>query len=392
MRVFTCTPIRFKGDHTFFARDSGLLSVGLSMNGLESRPVTPGPPMPDDDPRLIRANYHNLSDPAWWRSQRVDAVVFFSWAMPAYTPIAKAIKASGAKLLVFLDAAGYWSPRSEGVDWARTQLRGQIRKRGLALGTLRFGVSFFRSIFPALFDRPRLEHMVIADLVTVTSPMVLERTKHYAAVYGYGSLSAKINCLPLPVSPYMRYGGQEKRKRVISVARWLRQDWPEKGPQLLLGALDSFLSRRPDYEALVVGRGASELRESDFYPRSLEDKTFTTINYLPNYELVPLLANTRISLCSSFHESFHIASFEAACCGCSVVALQSPDLPALQFLADTNGTLARKEAPEAFSDALVKEASNWDEGLRRPALTSQQWQAETHADKVAARAITLLGL
>lgn len=391
MRVFTCTPIRFKGDHTFFARDSGLLSVGLSMNGLESRPVMPGPPMPDDDPRLIRTHYHNLCDSAWWRAQAADAVVFFSWAMPAYTPIAKAIKASGTKLLVFLDAAGYWSPRSEGLDWARAQLRGLIRKRGLTLGTLRFGASFFRSLFPALFDQPRLEHMSIADLLTVTSPMVLERTKHYAAVYGYGSLSEKIHFLPLPVSPYMRYGDQEKRKRVISVGRWLPQDWPEKGPQLLLGALDSFLSRRPDYEALVVGRGASQLREAGFYPRSLEDKNFTIIDYLPNNELVPLLDNTRISMCSSFHESFHIASFEAACCGCSVVALRSPDLPALQFLADTNGTLARKETPEAFSDALVKEACNWDEGLRRPALTSQQWQAETHADKVAARAIELLG-
>lgn len=392
MRVFTCTPIRFKGDHTFFARDSGLLSVGLSMNSLDSRPVMPGPPMPDDDPRLIRTHYHNLCDPVWWRAQAADAVVFFSWAMPTYTPIAKAIKASGAKLLVFLDAAGYWSPRSEGIDWAKTQLRGQIRKRGLAIGTLRFGASFFRSLFPALFDRPRLEHMSIADLVTVTSPMVLDRTKHYATVYGYRSLSEKMHCLPLPVSPHMRYGGQEKRKRVISVARWLPQDWPEKGPQLLLGALGSFLNRRPDYEALVVGRGASQLRKAAFYPRSLEERTFTTIDYLPNVDLVPLLANTRISMCSSFHESFHIASFEAACCGCSVVALRSSDLPALQFLADTNGTLAHKETPEAFSDALVKEARNWDEGLHRPALISQQWQAEAHADKVAARAIELLGL
>ena len=390
MRVLTCTPIRFKGDHTFFARDSGLLSVGLGMNGLDSRPVMPGPPMPDDDPRLIRTHYDNLCDPAWWRAQAADAVVFFSWAMPAYTPIAKAIKASGAKLLVFLDAAGYWSPRSEGFDWARTQLRGQIRKRGLAIGTLGFGASFFRSLFPALFDRPRLEHMSIADLVTVTSPMVLERTKHYAAVYGYGSLSEKMHCLPLPVNPRMRYGGQEKRKRVISVARWLPQDWPEKGPQLLLGSLDNFLSRRHDYEALVVGRGASRLREAGFYPRSLDDRSFTTADYLPNDELAPLLANARISLCSSFHESFHIASFEAACCGCTIVALQSPDLPALQHLAKDNGTLAIEEQPMAFADALMTEADLWDSGKRNSLESSVRWQQQVHADRVARQCVGLL--
>lgn len=362
------------------------------MNGIESKAVMPGPPMPDDDPRLIRADYNDLSKAGWWKAQEADAVVFFSWAMPQYTPIARAIKAGGSKLLVFLDSAGFWSPWSNGTQWFKAQWNACIRKRGLLMGPLRYAASIGRSFVPDAFDRPRLEHMDLADVVTVTSPLVLERTKRYARVYGFRALEDKIYRLPLPVSTHMRYAGQQKRKQVICVARWLPQDWPEKGPKLLLASLDAFLEKRPDYEAVVIGRGASALRSTPFFPRNLACRNLQLLDYLPNKEIASFLAESSISLCSSFHESYHIASFEAACCGCSVVALQSPDLPALQFLADTNGTLAHKETPKAFSDALVKEASKWDGGLRNPSIISQQWQAEAHTDKVAAAEIALLDL
>jgi len=392
MRVFTCTPVRFKGDHTFFARDSGLLSVGLTLNGIESRSVMPGPAMSDDDPRLIRTSYSNLEKPEWWKEQSVDAVVFFSWAMPEHAKIAKAIKQSGAKLVVFLDSAGFWSPWSEGGAWFKAQWNSCRRKRGIAAGTIRFGASLVRSCIPRAFDKPRLDHMNLADAVTVTSPTVLERTKNYAKTYGYNQLMNKIHLLPLPVATNMIYADQKKQNTVICVARWLPQDWAEKGPKLLLSTLELFLKKRPDYRALVVGRGALGLTCAPFYPTNLTQGHLRLIDYLPNKELTPLLAASRISVCSSFHESYHIASFEAACCGCSIVALKSPDLPALQFLAETNGTLALRETPEAFAQALLKEAAIWDQGQRLPESTSRRWQAETHADRVAAQAIELLRL
>jgi glycosyltransferase involved in cell wall biosynthesis len=392
LRVLTCTPVCFKGDHTFFARDSGLLSVGFTMNGIESCAVMPGPSMPDDDSHLIRNDYANLSDASWWRAQECDAVVFFSWAMPQYTPIAKAIKASGAKLLVFLDSAGFWSPWSNGAGWFEAQWNACRRKRGLTFGLLRYMASIGRSLIPSAFDRPRLEHMNIADAVTVTSPLVLDRTARYAHVFGFKQLERRIHYLPLPVSTHMRYKDQYKRKRVICVARWHPQDWPEKGPKLLLTSLDRFLTKHTDYEAMVIGRGATALRSAPFYPRSLDRRNLRFLDCLPNNELPSLFAESRISICSSFHESYHIASFEAACCGCSIVALCSPDLPALQFLAETNGTLASKETPEAFAEALSKEVAMWDRGLCSPDTTAWRWQSETHADKVAAKALELLGL
>ena len=389
-RVITCTPIRYKGDHTFFARDSGLLSVGLQMNGVESYAVMPGPSMPDDDPRLIRTDYANLSDTAWWRAQECEAVIFFSWAMPEYTVIAKAIKASGSKLLIFLDSAGFWNPWSNGPEWFKAQWDACRRKRGLTTGLLRYLASIGRSCFPAAFDRPRLEHMNLANAVTVTSPLVLQRTKQYANAYGFRQLEKRIHYLPLPVSTRMRYNGEQKRNRIICVGRWLPEDWPEKGPKLLFESLSAFLGKRLDYEALVVGRGASALRQASFYPKHLPRTKLQLVEFVPNDKLSALFAESQISICSSFHESFHIASFEAACCGCSIVALRSPDLPALQFLAESDGSLASEETSGSFAAALDSEAAAWERQLRNPRIISDKWGQKVHSDKVAGACLRLL--
>lgn len=390
-RVFTCTPVRFKGDRTFFARDSGLLSEGLRMNGVESRAVMPGPPMGDDDPDLIRATPTELQSADWWRAHELDAAVFFSWGVPAYTRIAEAIKSSGTKLVIVLDSSGLWSPWSNGNDWFRVQWNTCIRKRSLATGPLLFMGYFLRSCFPRSFDHPRLQQMNLADVVTVSSPRVLGRTKRYATVYGYAALAERVHFLPLPVSPQMRYEQQQKQKRVISIGRWLREDWPQKQPRLLLQSLCAFLECRPDFSAVIVGRGATGLRKEKFFPKSAVSERISLRDFVPNSELAPLLATSRISICSSFHESFHIASFEAACCGCSVVALQSPDLPALEMLAPDSGTLAVAETPEAFRDALCHEAELWDRAARNPGVISGHWQKETHAPNVASRLMRAIG-
>ena len=74
---FTCTPVRFVGDHTFFARDSGLLCKGFQEIGVECKAIMPGPPMEVDQTEdLIRTDYGNLEDPVWWASLGGEGVVF----------------------------------------------------------------------------------------------------------------------------------------------------------------------------------------------------------------------------------------------------------------------------------------------------------------------------
>jgi len=391
-RVFTCTPVAFKGDHTFFARDSGLLSRGLRMAGITSYAVMPVPVQKGDEEGLIRVSTEELRDPRWWRNQRVDAVVFYAWAMPQYTTISRAIKESGARLLLYLDATGLWNPWSDGRDWFSASWNFNRRTHGHLWGPTRFVLGSLRQSIPATLAKPRLEHMALADVIGTGSPGALARTKRYAETFGFGRITDRMVLSPPPIPVHFRYKRGQKKKRVVCVARWLKPDWAQKNPAMLLPSLALFLNRRPDYEAVVVGRGASDLRQTKFYPHQLDHLPVTFMDAVPNAELTSLYTESRISFCSSYHESFHLASFEAACCGCSIVALDSPDLPALQWLAESDGTLAKEETPESFANALIAEAEKWDKGHRSPEDISHRWSSDLHADKAGARVLRQLGL
>ena len=57
MKWYTCTPVSFKGDHTFFSRDSGAFCKAFQRIGVESRAIMPTPAQEGDEPDLIRTEY-----------------------------------------------------------------------------------------------------------------------------------------------------------------------------------------------------------------------------------------------------------------------------------------------------------------------------------------------
>jgi glycosyltransferase involved in cell wall biosynthesis len=392
MRIDTCTPVSFKGDHTFFARESGLLSRGLRIAGIDSCAVMPLPKQDGDEYGLIRASTGQLRDHKWWKRRGVDAVVFYAWAMPKYTPIARAIKASGAKLFIYLDASGLWNPWSDGMDWFRAYWNFNRRTHGPLWGPARFMVGTLRQAIPSTLAKPRLEHMALADVIGTGSPGALERTINYARTFGFNDIADRIVLSPPAIPENFRYEGEFKKRRIICVARWRRQDWAQKNPALLLHSLAAFLRRHRDYEAVVVGREAGNLVRAPFYPHGLDRLPITFIDALPNVDLTNLYKESQVSLCSSYHESFHLASFEAACCGCSIIALNSNDAPALQWLAETDGTLAQNESVHAFAEALESETHLWANGDRNPYQTARRWTEKLRPGNVARRVIRQLGL
>jgi glycosyltransferase involved in cell wall biosynthesis len=392
LRIYTCTPVSFKGDHTFFSRESGLLSRGLRAIGMDSYAVMPLPEHHGDEDGLIRATMEDLQQKSWWRDAGVQAVVLFAWAMPEYTPIARAIKDSGAKLMLYIDSAGLWNPWSDRSSWFRSYWNLNTRTYGRTVGIPRFFLGTLRQAIPRLFAIPRLEHMALADVIGTGSPGALLRTVNYARTFGFGHITNRMVLSPPPIPEHFCYDGEEKRKRVVCVARWRRQDWAQKNPAILLSSLASFLARRPDYEALVVGRGATELKHERFYPAALENLPVRFVDAVPNSELPSVYKQSRISFCSSYHESFHLASFEAACCGCSIVALDSDDVPALRWLAETDGSLAANESPDAFAEALLHEAAGWDSSHRDPRQIAAKWTSKLWSSQAARRVMDQLGL
>lgn len=389
-KIFTCIPVRFGGNARFFTRNVGLLSVGFQALGIDSRPIMPGPPMEDDDPRLLRTDYVNLTRASWWSGLQLDGVVLYGWALPRYTPIARAIKQAGLPLFLYLDAIGLWSPWTNGMDFVRNYWTYSTRSFPGPLGWLRFLV-IARSFFPPALDVPRLRKLSLADAVGLPSPWALESTRRYARFFGFDSLLPKLHLTPPPIDPVMAYAGQPKQNRVICVGRWHRPDWAQKNPALLLEALALFLRQTPGTSAVIVGGGAQALGQTRWAaPLRAADLSIQFLDHLPHAQLVALLATSRIAVCSSTYEAAHLSSFEALCCGCSIVTTTGPALPSVYWGAQENGTIASGPGAQGLALALHRETQAWDQGKRNPAVSSQIWCQKVHAPQAAAQAFKLL--
>lgn len=388
MRWFTCTPVAFGGGSDFFARDSGLLSRGFRMISVESMAVMPGERKQEDEADLIRTDYANLESAEWWRAQNLDGVVLYAWGAPRYRRVAKAIRDSGARLVLNQDSSGMVSPLCGLRPWLREQaaLNGGMASmrtaaaiaKGITLGLLRT-------------DPLRAFHLKQGDLIAALHPEAADNFRRLCRIYGGRSLAERVTVIPHAISPSLAYeqGSPPKQNRIIAIGRW--DDVIQKRPALLTEVIGRLLSRDEHVAVDLVGNLTERIQA---WHHGLPPEAARRVHLhgkLPHEEIRCLLLAARILYCPSAYESFHIASAEALCCGCSVVAADKPALASLRwFVSRDSGTLAATDDAHGHLDALRVETALWETGGRDPLAISRTWCETLHADKVAERIIKVI--
>jgi glycosyltransferase involved in cell wall biosynthesis len=251
-------------------------------------------------------------------------------------------------------------------------------------GKLRRVAKAVRDLVPAVFEQKRLAMIDCSDRVAVVSPPAAASVAAYAAALGYPGIAAKLLVAPHPVSPLMTCPSEEKAPKVLVVGRWLAEDRGQKDPELTMAVLGKFLEASPAWTAEVVGRGSTTLR--DMTNRWNDDAAtrLTLTEAVPRTELIGRYRQSRILLCCSRHESFHISSAEALCCGCSVVVADHPLLASTGwFTTKDSGTLSPTRSASALTNALLNEAEAWKQYRRNPQHIACGWQDLLHANRVA---------
>jgi len=352
--------------------------------------VMPGPTREGDLKELIRTDYKNLENPAWWKSQKLDGVVLYDWALPKYTPLIKAIKKSGAWVFINMDNNGIISPIPHALDFYVETMQAGIRVHGAILG---FCIGIFRSLkasIPWTMDIPRLHHMGCADKIGAVSPIALTRIKRHCLSYGYGKISNNIFLVPHPVSSIYQYDGSAKKDLVVAVGRWTKADSWQKNPKLLVGSLAKFLANHPSYNANIIGHYDEIIKDEILQLQANIRKRIELTGRLDPERIAAILNTAKISLCTSLTESFHIASGEALCCGASIVSYKSPFLSSFPFLTShDSGTLAPDNSSVSIADALANEAMQWKSKKRSPIVISEYWNPLLHEINVAQKIINL---
>ena len=392
MRWFTCTPFPFGGGPDFFARDSGLLSRGFRMIGVESMAVMPGARKREDGTDLIRTDYANLESAEWWRGHKLDGVVLYAWGAPRYRRVAKAIRDSGTTLVLNQDSSGVVSPLCGIRPWlleqaalsggfgtiqAATRTLSQITK-GLTLGLLRT-------------DPLRALHLRQGDLIAALHPEAAHHFRKLCHVYGGERLAARVAVIPHPVDPSLKWEASSppKQNRLIAIGRW--DDEIQKRPALLTEVTGRLLAENSELEADIVGNLTERI---DAWHSTLPTNIAARVKLhgnLPHQELAKLLHQARVFYCPSAYESFNIAAAEAMCCGCSVVAADLPAMASFRwFVSQNSGSLTAKDNADGHLNALRRELALWENGDRNPMVISHAWIDILHADKVALRIVKII--
>jgi glycosyltransferase involved in cell wall biosynthesis len=250
-----------------------------------------------------------------------------------------------------------------------------------------------RDFLPAIYERGRLTMMDESDLVATVSPPAGESIRSYARALGRPSVAAKVITVPHPVSPQFTYTGQPKQNRVLCVGRWLPSDHHQKDPGTLIKVALAFLQLYEDWTFEIIGRGTEGLAQGIRGQPDPRRNRLILTEQLDRSELRNHYLISRILLCPSRHESFHISSAEALCCGCSVVVADHPLLASTAwFTTRDSGTLARTRTVSSLTEALLEEAAAWENGRRDAMHISTGWSSTLHANQVAADLIDATGL
>jgi glycosyltransferase involved in cell wall biosynthesis len=378
-RWFTAIPIPYADDPGFWFRDMGSMCLWFRQQGMDSRLVALGTPGARENPPVVLGSLEQLAEARWWRQWNLTGVVLTSWAAPRFEPIARAIKESGARLVVRLDSDGTKSPR---VNFWRFLYNmyfeewnccpWQAAPRALAKAVL------FR-LAPGLYDRKVCAHLDHADLILIESPLARRALVRWLVGMGWGHLEPRIVHLPNAAQAQVVYEpGQPKQSQIVAVGRW---DAVQKDAPRLMATLGRVLPLHSEYRAVLIGGGEARLaRLRARLPTALHQR-IQILGQIGNEAVHQHYLASQIILFSSRYEGFPYAAAEALCCGCTVVG--PARLTSLNYLCcDGGGTLAITRSAQDLADAVGAEIQAWQGGRRDPLKISRYWREHLSVEAV----------
>lgn len=382
----TCCPKDFDGSARFFSRDSGLLCKGFQEIGIVCKSILPGEPRSNDQvDDLIRTDYKNLEDSAWWKGHEVEGVVLYAWGDGRYYKIAKAIKQADIVLITHIDTAGVFSIFNGvtcfvGSRWRTIQGKESskvgfwLKFLGKTAGAMTFGLFWS--------DPRRALHLRKADVIGVISPIAQERIQSVCRVYGGRRLAERVALIPHPNASYMVVDPEIAKERlVIAVGRW--SDAKIKGTALLMETITKSWENDHEISFEIFGEPTDEMKQwIEDLPNGARERVILRGN-VANKELRRGLQRARISLCTSLQEGYHTVSAEALCCGASIVGPDVPEIPSLKWFTQKDSGLLAERNSTKMSEAINREMRSWDIGERDPKKISERWTEKFHAPNVA---------
>jgi glycosyltransferase involved in cell wall biosynthesis len=382
MKIFTASPLALTADS--WERDIVVLARGFASMGHQARCVRLHSPDGSDFPGVLQIGIKEMESADWWSNQKCDIVVVNTWGNPKFSPIIRAIKTSGAKVVIRLDSNGLNSPHCGYLGYASLTF-GMEREagRGRLASAIKAAVKTVLYSIPAVYDRRMAQHLELADAVTIESEGAKQNLVKALAFCGKTNLAECIHVAPHPVVPEIEEVTvtENRRNVLMCVGRW---DSYFKDARLMGRLLAETLKRFPGWKAWVFGRHPECVERE--YRRQADSGSVGAVFYgpRPHSEILTAWNTAKVCLFTSRHESGPIAGEEALCLGCSLVG--PPDVPSMLTLsAPPFGTLPKTRHFRDMAAAVSEEIRKWDAGERSSAQIAEAARREFSPATICAR-------
>jgi len=391
----TCSPKNLCGCDVYANRDAGLVAQGFRENGWSSRSILLGPPRADDLPGIIRATREEMENPGWWAGLAKQGVIFYNSLRLTTAPILRAAKASGLPVAINVDDTGIFDFHSQPRDfWRKSLMHKSTRPLPTRLynSLASVGKSYLHTFNGA--HRRLAAHLAIADVIGGVTPDAVSRIRRFLDNYGQNQAADRVSLIPHPTHPRFRLLGSKSGAEEITfvtIGRW--DALAQKRQDLLMEVVETVIERDSRCRFEIFGKVTPELDRWHSTLGAVAAERVALHGIVPNAQLLEAFQAANVYLCVSAYESFLIAAAEALCCGCSIVACDSPTLPGPRwFAAEGRGTLSQRFNREGLGAAAVAEANAWRDGARDARGISEWAQGILHADCVARKYKDMLAM
>lgn len=389
---FTCAPVRFKGDASFFWRDSGLLCRGLQELGHESRVILPGPGFEGDESDILRADAAQLRSAAWWRDLKLDGLIMVAWGRHRDTPIVKAIAESGTRLVLHLDSIGDHFPLFNQLEGLKMYWRAERdTARNFADRFRRFLVSVTTDGTKNLLRHSYLKyrHLKYASIVTCQTPLSVEGNLRLCRFFGGPRHGVNVRLAGYPISKHCVWDpGVRKEKRVIAIGRW--DDLRQKRPKVLMEVCSELTRRMTDVAVDIFGRTTPLMEKwHQELPESQRHRIFLHGSQ-PGPAVATAMQKAQVSFFPSSYEGGPQALFEALSCGCTTVGLDSIYLPGHKWAADRgHACLAGNDTSCGYLRAIERSLQSSAADTQHATIIAAHWHQWTRVHAVLERMLSL---
>ena len=289
----------------------------------------------------------------FWKEEKIDAVLMYSWLSLRFSKIIKAISVNNIKLILKLDSDGHLiypltprylihGPRDNSL-------------KSLFLYILRL---IEWKIFPHIISRKKIEQIKIASALIIESSKAADNLSLSLNYYKENELVKKINIVPNPIVVKFENSVLEKKNTIISVGRWNDK---QKNSKTLEKIIRKF--NRHNWRFLLFGEGSSRIVNN--IKKHNSDINIYSQDSIEHDEILKKMGESKILFAPSIYEGYSISASEAVCCGCSIAGT-----PLESFLCLTEnedfGSLSKDFSIKSIEESLYKEIERWEKGEHFP--------------------------